>query len=303
MKFFSITYLFSGLIFSMLTSSLLAQEVKVQAGFFADSAGVGEQTKFYLTARYPSKITVLFPDSTFNFTPFEFNSKQYFATKTTEGISYDSVIYSLSTFEIEKIQTLSLPVYAVGKMDSVAFNSNRDTLLLAELVGPIPDSISAERLPLKLNTSYKDVSFLFNYPILVIILIVLVVAALVTFFVFGKKIRKYLRIKRLTKDHTKFLQLYGQHLDEAKKSFTTSIAESTMATWKKYMEQLEVRPYTKLTTREILLVEKNDSLGHDLHAIDRAIYGHAASVVTPLENLREYAVAKFLKKLEEVKHG
>src|SRR6187549_3906460 len=135
--FLSVTFVF---IFSVITQ---AQEVKVRAGFFADSLEVGEETKFYLSATYPSKLTVLFPDSTFNFAPFEYEDKKYFATQTTDSISYDSVIYVLSTFEIEKVQTLSLPVYAITNSDSVEFNSNRDTIMLAELVTGVPDSISA----------------------------------------------------------------------------------------------------------------------------------------------------------------
>ena len=45
---------------------LLAQEENVSArgGFLSDSIKIGEETAFYLAARYPSDRTVLFPDST-----------------------------------------------------------------------------------------------------------------------------------------------------------------------------------------------------------------------------------------------
>jgi hypothetical protein len=69
------------------------------------------------------------------------------------------------------------------------------------------------------------------------------------------------------------------------------------------MENLEARPYTKLTTRETMQLENNDVLGRNLHAIDGAIYGHNTAVVESLENLKQFADQRFSKKLEEVKHG
>jgi hypothetical protein len=50
-------------------------------------------------------------------------------------------------------------------------------------------------------------------------------------------------------------------------------------------------------------LEKNDALGKNLHAVDRAIYGHNTSVMQPLENLRSFADERFMKKLEEIKNG
>ena len=82
------------------------QEVVVRGGFFLDSLSVGDETGFFLSATYPSNINVIFPDSTFDYHPFEFNRKRYFATQTTNGKSYDSVIYYLSTFEVDRLQQL-----------------------------------------------------------------------------------------------------------------------------------------------------------------------------------------------------
>ncbi|MDH4296632.1 MAG: hypothetical protein OEV74_10155, partial [Cyclobacteriaceae bacterium] len=79
--------------------------------------------------------------------------------------------------------------------------------------------------------------------------------------------------------------------------------ENALSQWKKYMEQLEARPYTKLTTRETLQLEKNESLGHNLHVIDGAIYGHNTTVIESLEHLKAFADQRFSQKLEEVKHG
>src|SRR5688500_9661894 len=108
----------------MLMSSiwpLLAQDVTVRGGFFLDSLKIGDQTGFYLTAKYPSNLNIIFPDSTYNFSPFEYERKRYFPTQTTKGESYDSVVYFLSTFEVDSVQTLSLPVFQLNPQDCTKF--------------------------------------------------------------------------------------------------------------------------------------------------------------------------------------
>ena len=69
------------------------------------------------------------------------------------------------------------------------------------------------------------------------------------------------------------------------------------------MEQLEARPYTKLTTRETARLIKEPALRDDLSAIDKAIYGHDTAVVKALENLKAFADQQFSRKMKEVKHG
>src|SRR6187455_220135 len=98
--------------------STRAQEVRVHSGFLVDSLGIGDEGGYFLTARYPSELNILFPDSTYNFAPFEYARKVYYPTKTTNGQSYDSAIYYLSTFEIDKLQSLSLPVFQFTDLDT-----------------------------------------------------------------------------------------------------------------------------------------------------------------------------------------
>ncbi len=280
-----------------------AQDVIVRGGFFSDSVAIGEQTRYYLAAKYPSKLNVIFPDSTYDFKPFEFEKKQYFPTETTDSISYDSVVYFLSTFEIDSVQFLGVPVFVIDKADTTTFTATVDNILLSELVQQVPDSLPIDKLPLKMNTAYQKVSYLFNYPVVIIVIAVLLVGALIVILVFGKRIRKHFKIKRLKRNHQQFIEKYVLHIAEVKQQYSTVATESTLATWKKYMEQLEGWPYTKLTTRETTLLAKDQNLTNHLHAIDKAIYGHEKAVVQPLEQLHDYANKKFIKKLEEVKHG
>jgi hypothetical protein len=280
-----------------------AQDVHVNGGFLADSLGIGEEGGYYLTARYPSKLNILFPDSTFNFAPFEYGRKVYFQTRTTNGQSYDSAIYYLSTFEINKIQTLSLPVFQFNDLDTLSYASPRDSIRLIELVKNLPDTLAVQNLPLKTDTAYQLVPILFNYPILLIVMGALLILALIGWVVFGKRIRKHYRIKRMEKSYQKFAGAFTQQTDQIRQSFSAGRTEHALVEWKRYMELLEARPYTKLTTRETMRMENNENLGANLHTIDRAIYGHDTSVIEPLESLKAFAHQRFSKKLEEVKHG
>jgi hypothetical protein len=290
------------LLFALISTQALAQ-IKVSGGFLSDSLKIGEQTAFYLAAKYPSNVTILYPDSAHGFAPFEYETKRYFATETTNGISTDSTIYYLTTFELGDVQALQLPVYAVNELDCTAYRSNVDSIRLVQLLKAMPDSISIDKLPLKETTAYEDVNYQFNYFILLIVLVVLVVLLVIVWIIFGKRISQYFKAKRLQKNHNQFVESYNRTLSQVSSAFSSTTAESALSLWKKYMEQLEARPYTKLTTRETLMLQNDEMLGKSLKSIDMAIYGHNTSVVDPLEKLKHFADERFRKKFQEVKDG
>jgi hypothetical protein len=283
----------------------LAQEAEVQVhgGFLSDSLKIGEQTAYYVSARYASNLTILFPDSTHSFAPFEYQKKEYFPTQTTNGISADSAIYHLTTFEVDRVQYLDLPVYVVHNRDCTVMQTETDSVLITQFVAAVPDTVPADKLPLKMNTAYQKVFYDFNVWLVAIILAILLALAIITWLLFGKKIKRYFKARRLEKNHAYFLDTYNAFLRQLQTTFSTPIAESALAAWKKYMEQLEARPYTKLTTRETLGLIKEPALTEDLSRIDRAIYGHGTTVVEPLQNLKNFADQQFKRKLKEVQHG
>jgi hypothetical protein len=88
-----------------------------------------------------------------------------------------------------------------------------------------------------------------------------------------------------------------------RKEFSPEVTESAVYTWKKYMEGLDARPYTKLTTTETVRLYGDEMLGQNLRLVDRAIYGHDSSGLPALEHLRGIADARFKTKLKEVMHG
>jgi hypothetical protein len=280
-----------------------AQDIRVNGGFLADSLQIGEQTAFYLAAHYPSDLNLLFPDSTADINPFELQKRVYFPTRTTNGISEDSAIYYLTTFEVDRIQSLSLPVYVVQPQDCTVFDSPRDSIQITQLVADVPDSVSVDKLPLRMNAAYHNVDYQFNFWIALIACGLVVVIAVLIWIFFGKKIRVWLTSRRLRKRHLQFIQAYNESVRQLQTGFSPMTTETALSSWKKYMEQLEARPYTKLTTRETLQALKDDVLAKNLKSVDSAIYGHNTSVLESLEVLKGFADQRFSKKLEELKHG
>lgn len=281
-----------------------AQEIKVASGFVKDSVALGEPVSYYLTARYPERVMALFPDSTFKFSPFEFNSKKFFPTKTVNGISYDSAVYTLSTFEIDPTQYLSLPVYVTTARDCTAFESTRDSIFLIEQIKiPAGDTLAIKNLELKSNTLYERVRMQFNTVILMIVLGVLLVAAIIVWIIFGKKIIRHFRIQRLEKQFKKFIAVFTEQIEDATKTFSREKTERALSTWKKYQEELERKPYTKLTTREIVRMDQDKALEESLSAVDKSIYGNQPVAAEPLQTLKVIAEQRFVKKIEQLRHG
>ncbi len=296
--------IFYSIVSCLICSTLFAQEIKVEGKFSSDSVKIGMPIEFYLTAHYPEKLNLLFPDSTFSFAPFEFQKKKFFTTKTANGISRDSVVYTVETYEIDSIQKLKLPVYVVNQMDCTLVFSNTDTVFFQHMVASIPDSLSAEKLPLKTNTKYLGVKWQLNYILAGIIAGIILIVLILVWIFFGKKIKRYFKLKRMTKSYEAFLSKFDSSVQNLETGFTSQHAEKTLVIWKNYLESLVGRPYTKYTSKEIKNIEKSEELGKALSDIDRMIYGHRHdNIQPPFTNLKEFVQKEFEKKKEEVVHG
>jgi hypothetical protein len=278
------------------------QEVKVRAGFVTDSSRVGEEILFYVTARYPSVEQVVFPDSSFSFSPFELKKKNYFPTRSSDSLSYDSAVYALRTFEVTPEQSLRLPVFLINTIDCTRVYSNRDTIALKFVVKSLPDSLTA-KLPLKATTAYQEVDLEVNTPLIVIGLSFAILSAGIVWVVFGPAIRRHYRIRRLKRMHEEFSGDFEQHIVAIRSAFSKTNTEAAMIAWKKYMEQITRMPYTKLTSRETANMEKDEGLGGEMRRVDRAIYGSETHVLDSLQSLKAYADKRFDAIIEEVKNG
>ncbi len=276
---------------------------RVKGYFLADSLSIGESVPYILTARYPASRQIIFPDSLYTFSPFEISRKKFFPTVTKGDTSYDSVVYMLTTFEIDSIQQLRLPVFVVQEKDCLAVFAPLDHVSLRHQVATVPDSVSVEKLPLKANTAYQKVKWILNYPLVLIGIGTLVVLLIVGWLIFGKRIRKYFALKRLNKGYQEFLERFNGALGRLGSQFSARAAEETLIIWKDYMEGLEDYPYLKLTSREIVRLVGDTKLEHALKSVDRTIYGGVNSSLEAFQFLQSYSHERFLKKEEEVKNG
>jgi hypothetical protein len=280
----------------------LSQEVEVKGLFLADSIHLGETVRYVLSARYSQNADIFFPDSTFSFAPFEFQGKRFFATETSDSISYDSAVYMLTTYEIDSVQLLALPVFVYHPSDCTAYTAQPDTLFFSAMVAAMPDSVSAQELPLKANTDYQKVKWILNYPVLLAIAFVLILLLVVAWFVFGKRIKRYFILLKLKKNYREFIDRFAPIASLEK--ISSEEAEKAVTLWKNYMERLEQKPYTKFTSKEIAEVEKNAALSNALQIIDRFIYGGVAEHhLQPLATLRNYSEQQFQRRIQEVQHG
>lgn len=294
-----------GFIFIFALSGFLkAQEIMVHGAFQQDSMKIGEVLAYSVTATYPISLNILFPDSTFSFFPFEIRKKIFFPTKSTDSVSYDSVVYMLSSFEIDSIQRLRLPVFIVHPGDCTAVYTPADSIFLTHLVVHLPDSVSIAQLPLKTNTAYQAVDWLLNYPYLLIIGGSILLLCVMLWLFFGKRIKKYLILRKLHKKHREFIKIFNHALEKIQNSYSQQQAELILTLWKSYMEQLLAMPFTKLTTKEIFSVIEDTKLRQALHWIDRTAYsGQPGSEKSSLFQLQQVSEDLFNKKIEEVKHG
>ncbi|MEQ8530423.1 MAG: hypothetical protein RIB86_01110, partial [Imperialibacter sp.] len=248
--------------------ALHSQSVNVKGYFLEDSVKLGSPASYVLVAEYPGSIKVLFPDSTHRFTPFEFNKQTFFPSRLRDGSVVDSVIYELSTFELEPYQSLQLPVFRLREKDSLKVMSNIDSLFIDGLLDEIPQDAK-----LKETVAYSPLDFAFNYPYLVIGGVLFLIIVVTLFLVFGKTVRKKITLYRMRKKYEKFSNSYTEQLRSIRSKSDIRDAEITLILWKTYLESLEKIPYTKLTTKEILKGEENPKLQTALKSVDRSIYG------------------------------
>lgn len=286
-------------------SVLLAQELKPQGAFEADTLKVGEPITYTLSFRYPKNLEVVFPGEDDSYAPFEYLDRTFAPTASDSLYSYDSVAYELTTFELDSIQSLALPVYVVntdreGNADSTAIYAAIDSVMLARVIKELPDSVD-----LKVNQAYRDVPLEFNYPYLLVGIGAFLLLAVLVYVLFGKKIRKQWQLYQLKKGQKAFQEQYSKALDALRKSPNKRRSEATLIVWKQYMERLDRLPYTKLTTKEIVSLQGGEAVQNDLRAIDRSIYGKSSNgeLIRHFEHLEKHTNKRFTQKIEEIKNA
>ena len=280
--------------------STFGQEVKPYGYFLSDSVKIGELVPYSLSFKDKRNRAIIFPDSTFDFSPFELFDKAYFDTQSDTINSIDSAVYYLATFEIDTVQKLSLPVFLYTGDDSLEIFAELDSIVLDQVVTQMPDSVALEE-----TAAFQAVSTQFNYPYWIIALITLGVLSLIIMLVWGKDIRKRIKLYRMQKRLAKFYEQFDLELAGISDNSTQHDIERVLKFWKEYMERLESIPYTKLTTKELVEIQQNASLEETLKSIDRSIYSKIKVDVLQddFDFLKDYSTDRYNHVTEVIKNA
>ncbi len=267
-------FIFFFVIFNCLLISSNSHGQKPTGRFLGDSVELGRPIDYALSYRHDPSAEVFFPDTTYNFYPFEIIRRNIFPTRTTNNASLDSVVYTLVTFDITKNQKLNLPIYLLAKRDCTLVYSLADSVFLKEMIVTSLDSLT-----LKTDTKLLSLSQQVNYPKILTYLLGLLGVSLVIYAFFGRIIRKQYRLFLFGRRHKDFQANYRKFTRTTLDDITIGKA---LVLWKKHLEWLEKRPYTSYTSKEIIARLPSERLEEALREVDSAIYGGILSTQMPL---------------------
>ena len=277
-----------------------SQEISVKGGFVEDSLVIGQKINYWISATYPASMEMIFPDSNYTFSPFEFADKTYFTTELRGKLAFDSTIYTLQSFEIDPVQYLQLNAIILSVEDSTLIESPLDSIYLTELAPQVSDSTK-----LKTNLDYQAVNTQFNYPLMYYILGGLALLIIIFLLVFGKRIIKYLKVKKLERDYRSFSGAFNDYINTLKKEPEPQTAEAALTIWKKYQQRLDKVAFASFTTKDILALDYTNELKEPLNSIDRVVYGRRIqeNVYQDFQQIEDFTDERFQKKVAEIKHG
>ncbi len=262
--------------------------------FLSKEFKVGKPIQYALSYRHNPGLDIFFPDSTYDFSPFQYLKREYFSTQTDASGSLDSVVYTLVSFETDSLQHLKLPVYVMNQKDCTARYSALQSIPLRSLVKP-----EDKNAALKSTTALVLLDDQINYPLYFILLIAAAVLGGLTYWLFGASIRRRGRQFQLWRRHLEFrgnFQRYLRGATDSRQAVTN--VERAVFLWKRYLERVENKPYTTFTTKETVeQFPQAQQLEQALRETDAVVYGGVTSPQTQesLRILRDLAVRTYVK--------
>ncbi|MEQ8907445.1 hypothetical protein [Ekhidna sp.] len=280
--------------------NLSAQEISVQGGFLEDSLLIGQDVNFWMSATYPPDMEMVFPDSLYSFSPFEFSDKTYFVTQIRGDLAFDSTVYTIQSYEIDKVQYLKLPAVVLNGRDSIIIHTPLDSIFLTELAPVVSDSTK-----LKTNLDYQLVDTQFNYPLMYYIIGGLILITIILLLIFGKRIIKWIKLRRLRTQYEQFSEVFNSYINKLKVDPEPELAERALVFWKNYQQRLDKVSFSVMTTKEILSHDFTKELDKPLKSIDRVVYGKRVqeNVFQDFQQIDEFTQDRYSKKVEEIKDG
>lgn len=251
----------------LLPAAIWAQEVQVEGHFLKDSAKLGERVPYVLKAKYGPGHNLVFPDSTFDYSPFVLLEKKTFISATADGTTLDSAVYYVSNFSLDPVVEFSIPVFEVFKYDSLIHQPLSSSLALKLVIDQIPDELAFRD-----NNVYQPIPTDFNYPLWIAMLVTVLVLTFAMFFFFGKQLQKRWDIWMEKRRYKRFEKRWKQAEEEFQKNPDMGHADELLGLWKTYMEHLEAKPFREWTTTEIAEFLKNKEIIKDFRDIEMIIY-------------------------------
>lgn len=250
----------------LLLFHIIASAQKPVLQFQSDSVSLGEPVEVLLFYKHPPDQELIFPDSNFNYSPFEFVSKRYYPTATYDSISLDSVVYTLRTFADTNTYTIALPLTLFKGKDTLRLYSNADSIEFRPFI-----AFSSDSLKLISNTQFLPLEKRFNYLILAIGFGVLFLLAALVYVLFGNSVFRQIKKYRMKLAHASFMRSYDSLIGTSE--FSVKRIEEALTLWKRYITSLDDKPYTTYTSAEIAFHLKREEVKKNLQNIDSAIYG------------------------------
>ncbi|WP_420318292.1 hypothetical protein [Ekhidna sp.] len=282
------------------TINLRAQEVVVKGGFVEDSLLIGQDINFWISASYPPELEMIFPDSLYSFAPFEFSGKTYLPTQIKDGLAFDTTVYTIQSFEIDKVQYLKLPAVILSSGDSSVIETPLDSIYLTELAPVVSDSTK-----LKTNLDYQAVNRQFNYPLMYYIIGGLILLVIILLLIFGKRIIKWIKLRKLRTQYEQFAEVFNSYITKLKVDPEPELAEKALVLWKNYQQRLDKKPFSVMTTKEILSYDFTDELATPLKSIDRVVYGKRMqeNIFQDFQQIEDFTQERYSKKVAAIKDG
>ena len=246
--------------------------------FLTDSIDIGRPFKYALTYRHPPTTDLLFPDTASQFVPYRVEKVALFATRTTgigfDAVSVDSAVYTLLSFETDSVQMLRVPVRLMNAVDCTAIFTQTDTVFLRSQLGFAPGGLTNySSLTPVAETPLAPLQQQFNYPVLGLFVIALALTTGLLYGIFGRTIRRQWRLYRLNRRHRQFLREFNRLNQTISADNAANTANQAIISWKTYLEKIEKRPYSSLTTSEIAGRVNDERVTNALREADRMIYG------------------------------
>ena len=254
-------------------NAAFAQKLSPKGTFLTDSIEIGKPVFLSLSVRHNPGTEIFFPDSSYNFAPFEILSKRTFISTTDQRGTLDSAVYHLVSFDVSPVQSLKLPVFVFQKKDCTAVFTTPDSVFLIKknVIG------FNRKTALRAETSLLPLSSQFNFSILLGSLALVIGVAGSIYWVFGQDIYKQWQLIKLQRRHLEYVRSFNRLMRNARERNNIKDAELAIIVWKNYLERLEKKPFATYTTREIVDNMPDEELAEALKNMDGIVYGQGKS--------------------------